>query len=85
MIFKVEVNPFTRKATINVYIDKILYTQDIYFNDIDEWNSFKFAGKVFNIHFHYEAEFLVNIYLVENNKIDYSKSYTVELTFKMTD
>jgi hypothetical protein len=83
--FKVEVNPFLRKAVISSKIREILYTKIIYYEDIDEWNSFEFDGKTFDIQFHYEAEFLVSIYSVEKNKIDYTKNYDVELIFKMTD
>jgi hypothetical protein len=83
--FKVEVNPFLRKVVINSKIGKILYTKIIYYEVIDEWNSFEFDGKPFDIQFHYDAEFLVSIYPVEENKVDYTKPYDVELIFKMTD
>ena len=83
--FKVEVNPFKRKAIINSTIGKIQYTKIIYYEDIDEWSSFEFGEKTFDIQFHYDAEFLVFIYPVEENKVDYTKPYEVELTFKMTD
>jgi len=85
IIFKVEVNPFLRKASINSKIGKVNYTKILYYSENDEWNSFEFAGQVFDIQFHYDAEFLVSIYPVENNKVDYTKPFKVELTFKMTD
>lgn len=83
--FKVEVNPFLKKAVINSKICKIQYTKIMYYEDIDEWNSFEFGRKKFDIQFHYDAEFLVSIYPVEENKVDYTKPYEVLLTFKMTD
>ena len=83
--FKVQVNPFKKEAIINTKIGKTQYTKIIYYNDIDEWNSFEFAGNVFDIHFHYDAEFLVSIYPVENNKVDFSKPFAVKLNFKLTD
>lgn len=83
--FKVEVNPFKRKAVINSKIGKFQYTKIMYYEDIDQWDSFEFNEKIFDIHFHYDAEFLVSIYPVEENKVDYTKPYKVELTFKMTD
>jgi hypothetical protein len=83
--FKVEVNPFLRKAVIHAKIEKIQYTKIMYFEDIDEWNTFEMANKIFDIQFQYDAEFLVSIYPVEDNKIDYGKPHDVELTFKMTD
>ena len=83
--FKVQVNPFKREAIINSKIGTIQYTRSIYFDDIDEWNSFEFGENIFDIHFHYDAEFLVSIYPVENNVVDYTKPFEVELTFKMVD
>ena len=82
---KVEVNPFLNKATINSKIKNILYTKIIYYECIDDWNSFSFNNMVFDIHFHYDAEFSVTIYPVKNNKIDYSKNYKVDLIIKLTD
>lgn len=83
--FNVEVNPFKRKAIINSKIGKIEYSKIIYYEDIDEWNSFEFGEKTFDIQFHYDAEFLVSIYPVNNAKVDYTKPYDVKLTLKMTD
>jgi hypothetical protein len=83
--FKVQVNPFTKKTVINTKIGKIEYTKILYYEDIDQWDSFELAGETFDIHFHYDAEFLVSIYPVENNKVDFEKPYKVKLTFKMTD
>ena len=83
--FKVQVNPFKREAIINSKIGVIQHTQTLYYEDLDEWNAFEFGGQTFDIHFHYDAEFLVSIYPVEDNKVDFSKPFKVELTFKMTD
>ncbi len=83
--FKVQVNPFIKEAIINTKIGVIEYTHKMYYEDIDEWKSFEFCGQTFDIHFHYDAEFLVSIYPVEGNKVDFSKPFKVELTFKMTD
>ena len=81
--FKVEVNPFLKKAIINTKIDAIDYTKIIYYEDIDEWSSFEFNGKIFDIQFHYDSEFMVSIYHVENNKVDYNKQYDVELIIQL--
>ena len=83
--FKVKVNPFTRSVNINVDFKGITYTIATGYEDIDEWNAFEFGGQTFDIHFHYDAEFLVSIYPVEDNKVDFPKPFKVELTFKMTD
>ena len=83
--FKVQVNPFKKIALISTYINKILFIRSMYYENIHEWNSFEMDGIIFDIHFHYDAEFLVSIYPVKNNKVDYTKQYSVNLSFKMTD
>ena len=83
--FKVQVNPFKKIAIISTHFNKKLFTKLMYYDNIDEWNSFEMAGITFDIHFHYDAEFLVSIYPVKNNKVDYTKQYSVNLSFKMTD
>lgn len=85
MKFKVEINPFKQKATVSTKVNNQSHTVEIYYEDIDEWNSFKVNGQEFDIQFHYDAEFLVSIYPIENDRIDYSKTCEVELTFKLTD
>lgn len=83
--FKVEINPFTRKAVINAKIGVIQYTHIMYYEELDEWGSFEFDNKTFDIHFHYDTKFSVSIYLVENDKVDFSKHFKVSLKFKMED
>ena len=83
--FKVQVNPFKKIAIISTHINKKLFTMSMYYENIDEWNSFELDGITFDIHFHYDAKFLVSIYPVKNNKVDYTKQYSVNLSFKMTD
>jgi hypothetical protein len=85
MKFQVEVNPFKQVAVINTKIGAIYYTQVMYFEQFDEWNSFKFGGQIFDIHFLYDMEFMVSIYPVIDNKADYTKLFEVELTIKLTD
>ena len=85
MKFQIEVNPFKQSAIINTKIGAIYYTHAMYFEQFDEWNSFEFAGQIFDIHFLYDMEFTVSIYPVIDNKTDYTKSFEVELTIKLTD
>lgn len=85
MKFKVELNPFKQKAIVSTNISGQLHSVEIYYEDIDEWNSFKINGQEFDIQFHYDDEFLVPIYPIEDNKVDYSKTCETELTFKLTD
>ena len=85
MTFKAIVNPFLQEVKLTCKDKKI--TQEIVFNyeNIDEWNSFEIDGKIYDIQFHYDAEFLISIYPVENNKVDFSKSQDVKIKFKLTD
>jgi len=81
--FKVEVNPFTKRVEINAKIKKVKYTIEMYYSEIDEWNSFEMGGKVFDIHFDYDVEFSVTIYKVKNGSIVVNKQYLTELIIKL--
>jgi hypothetical protein len=83
--FKVEVNPFKQKAVISTKINNCKYEKTIYYENIDEWNTFEFDNKIFDIEFCWDAEFLVSIYPVKKNKVDFSKPHEVLLTIKLTD
>ncbi len=85
MKFNAIVNPFLHEVKLTCKDKKT--THEIVFNyeSIDEWNSFEIDGKTFDIQFHYDAEFLISIYPVENNKVDFSKSQNVKIKFKLTD
>ena len=83
--FEVTVNPFKREAVLKCLINECEYIKTIFWGDIDEWNSFEMENKTFDIHFYYDAEFLVSIYPVEDNKVDFSKSLKVDLIIKLTD
>ena len=83
--FKVKVNPFTHSVSINVTSKGITYTLVTGYEDIDQWDTFELMGRTFDIQYHYEAEFLVDIYDVVNGKIDYEAQHNVELTIKLTD
>jgi hypothetical protein len=85
MKFQVEVNPFKQVAVINTKIGAIYYTQVMYFEQFDEWDSFELGGQIFDIHFLYDTEFMVSIYPVIDNKADYTKNFEVELTIKLND
>lgn len=83
--FNVEVNPFLHTVSINTEVNDCVYTICTGYESLDDWNSFEIAGKTFDIHYLYEAEFLISIYPVEENKVDYSKEQKVNLTIKLTD
>ncbi len=85
MKFKVIVNPFIHEAIISTKIENTEYSRTIYYEDNDEWTSFIFNDKIFDIHFLYDTEFTVSIYPVIDNKVNYEVNYDVELTIKLTD
>jgi hypothetical protein len=85
MKFKVEVNPFKKQAIINAKIGVVNYTKEIYFQEFDEWNAFELGDHVFDIHFHYEDEFSVSIYLVNEGYLLRHTPCLVELTIKLCE
>jgi len=86
MKFKVEVNPFKKKAIIKTMIGGFDFTKEIYYKELDEWNSFQVVGeRVFDIHFHYDEEFTVSIYLVNDGCLPRYTPCIVELTIKLSE
>jgi hypothetical protein len=79
--FEVTVNPFKRSVHIGrikegqeLEIDpakrrngNVLYdfVEELYFRDLDEWQSFEMDGKYYDVHFLYEDDFSLNIYEVK--------------------
>lgn len=80
--FNVTVNPFLSLAVINTEINNVNYTTEIIFSDLDEWNTFDFEGKIFDIHYHYDSGFNLSIYPVNENKVDYEHPCETNLNIK---
>ena len=83
--FNVEVNPFLNKGIITTEIDTVLHSVIIYYNEVDEWNSFDINGQVYDIHFYYSSEFIVNIYSVNKDVADYEYPCKVKLKIVLKD
>ena len=83
--FNVEVNPFLNKGIITTEIDTVLHSVIIYYNEVDEWNSFDINGQVYDIHFYYSSEFIVNIYSVNKDVADYENPCKVKLKIVLKD
>ena len=83
--FKVEVNPFLRKAIIKTTINDVEYLRQRYYDNVDEWNSFTLDGKIYDIHFDYDEDFSVSIYPYTSENDKYRNSCQVELTIKLKD
>jgi hypothetical protein len=77
--FKVFVNSFFRTAEITHKDETI----EMNFETLDEWNAFKMNGKDFDIHFHYDEEFSVSIYDVQDGQINTDNWHSVKLKLKM--
>jgi hypothetical protein len=99
-IFDVFVSPFEKEVTISRIKEgqelekdpakrrsgSLLcdYVEELYFRDLDEWQSFEMDGKVYDVHFLYEDNFSLNIYEVkENGSADYREClvYVLEIVF----
>lgn len=85
MKFRVEVNPFTRKAIISCDWGNHQHERIVYYDDIDEWTSFQIDDYLFDIHFLYDFDFSVSIYPVTNNSVDYEHECDVDLSIKLTE
>ena len=83
--FNVEVNPFLQKGIITTEIDTVLHSVIIYYNEVDEWNSFDINGQVYDIHFYYSSEFTVSIYPVIKDVADYENPCKVKLKIILKD
>jgi hypothetical protein len=106
--FEVAVDPFRRSAHIariregqelekdpakrrygNVLYDVI---HELYFRDLDEWQSFEIDGKHYDVHFLYEDDFTLNIYEVKFKGgsagcADYKEClvYLLDITFFLSE
>ena len=107
-IFDVFVSPFEKKVTISrikegqeLEIDPAKrrsgsllcdYVEELYFRDLDEWQSFEMDGKVYDVHFLYEDDFTLNIYEVKFKGgsagcADYKEClvYLLDITFFLSE
>ena len=88
-VFNVVVNPFTQLVKISAKIDDVDYTHIASYDCLDEQTSFKMGYQTYDIHIHYDAELWISIYSVDvvgdKNVVDFTKTHTVKLKFKMTD
>jgi hypothetical protein len=80
--FNVIVNPFTRVAYVSTRVGNTNQEIEIQVDNLlDEWASFEFGSNVYDIHFHYEAEFSVSIYDAD----DTQGSHSVKLNTVLKD
>lgn len=73
MKFKAIVNPFLKRLTVIGKTEKCTFTEEIIFNDVDEWNAFEMDGNKFDIHFLYQegSDLCIEIYHI-NGTGEYS-------------
>lgn len=93
--FKVTINPFT----MGVVIERGDWSLELSFNAFDEWQSFEYDGKLYDIHIHYDDCLTVSIYDVierertkdddegEGNVLDgdYTNSHKVILKLQLNE
>ena len=78
--FKTIVNPFTQKILVSARVNKVSCETIIDYEDLDEWSSFVFEGKTFDIHIHYEGELSISIYEVTGlSTADYQAPQPVDI------
>jgi hypothetical protein len=84
-MFSLEVNPFRKSISLKCVICEVEYTRELYYEELDDWQTFEIHGRTFDLHNYYDAEFLVEIFEVVDNLIDLSAPLKTNLTIKLTD
>jgi hypothetical protein len=80
--FNVIVNPFTGIAYVSSKVGNTQQEIEIVVETLlDEWSSFEFGDKVYDIHFYYDTEFSVSIYDAD----DIQSSHSVKLNIVLKD
>lgn len=79
-LFDVEVNPWTRE--VNILPTYNYYSFNIKFNELDEWAAFTHRGIVYDVHFHYDGIFTLEIYPNALSDILKAESLTNKLEIK---
>lgn len=83
--FRVVVNPFKHTMIIQATKGAMEYTVVSGYESLDERVVLEVFDKVFDLHFYYEAEALIEIHPVEENKVDFDTVLPCELIIKLTD
>lgn len=84
-MFSLEVNPFRKSIALKCVINEVEYSRELYYEELDDWQTFEVVGHTFDLHNYYDAEFLVEIFEVIDNLIDLSQPQKTDLTIKLTD
>lgn len=90
---KAKVNPFYRSVVLSVEQSELA---ELFFNELDEWQSVAINGKMYDIHFIYEPvesfrnrqawlDSLVSVYLVSDYTDDeyYSRNLITEVKLEL--
>jgi hypothetical protein len=85
--FNVILNPFTKEIRATHHTSKSeTYEKELSYQEIDEWQSFKIDGAVFDLHILYDEKLTVSIYRINEDFPDcYTDSIKVNLTIKLTE
>jgi hypothetical protein len=84
--FNVIINPFKQRMCVYARVDKVDCETLIDYLELDEWNSFEFNGRVFDIHLLYEDDISLSIYEVTNGgTADYQSPCPIKLTIRTKD
>jgi PAB1-binding protein PBP1 len=83
--FKAVVNPFMQECILKVKYNKKEHEIKMFYNSIDEWSGFEINDMIFDIHFHYDEKFTVNIYRFDKDSDAYKYPQKVKLSIKIKD
>jgi hypothetical protein len=84
--FNVIINPFKQRMCVYARVNKVDCETLIDYLELDEWHTFEFNGKVFDIHLLYEDDIEVSIYeVVDGSTAEYQNPSPVKLTIRTKD
>jgi hypothetical protein len=79
--FKAVINPFLRKVDLTIKD----YTEEFFFEELDEWNSIEYNGITYDIHFHYDEKIWLHVYKNFSTENPENNSQNVELYLQLND
>jgi hypothetical protein len=85
--FNVIINPFKQRMCVYARVNKVDCETIIPYSELDEWNSFEFNGRLFDLHLLYDEDIEISIYELQDGGIleGYNNSCPVKLTIRTKD
>ena len=84
--FNVIINPFKQRMCVYARVNKVECETLIDYLELDEWHSFDFNGRLYDLHLLYEEDVSVSIYdATDGHPSDYNAPCLVKLTIRTRD